>query len=91
MDELTVKRQKANLAIVKELEKFFRAYPDQRFGQALVNLDLVKPETYESYDGNDEVYFRYWQQEYNTEPMDLLKRLRAAIKKMTEGASGDGR
>lgn len=34
-------RQNINLQILQELEDFIKANPDQRFGQALVNLGIL--------------------------------------------------
>lgn len=35
-------RQKANFELIRKLSELAIAYPDQRFGQILVNLDIIQ-------------------------------------------------
>jgi len=58
----------ANLVILRELEAFARKYPNIRFGQMLVNLDLLRRTLV-----NGELYV---QDPYEEDSIDLLRRLR---------------
>ena len=59
-------RLKANLEILKTLEKFFRENPDQRFNQGLINVGAVQ-------DGHDD---------YNTESKVVLDRIHRTLTDM---------
>lgn len=63
-------RLHANLMIVQILKQYLEKYPDTRFGQALENLGLVK------YNVDMDTGKSSWNSEYNTEPSELLKRLK---------------
>lgn len=61
-------RQKANMEIVEILTKYFEKYPDIRFGQALINLDILhyKNSKYENIDSYNV------QDPFNYESVDML-------------------
>jgi len=61
-------RQKANLEILNKLGQYLTKYPDIRFSQALVNLDLVVSTRGEAYDN-------VWKDEYHIEPQKILERM----------------
>ncbi len=81
MTALTKERQKANLEIVEILRAYFEKYPDQRFHQGLVNLDIVvRPEQV-----GDKSNLGVWRDEYNTEPKTLLGRIKLALSNIANG------
>lgn len=43
-------RLKVNITILRLLEEYLRHYPDMRFGQALVNLNIVEKDKDPFYD-----------------------------------------
>lgn len=61
-------RQKANMEIIEILTKYFEKYPDIRFGQALINLDILhyKNSKYENIDSYNV------QDPFNYESVDML-------------------
>lgn len=59
---MDAKRRNRNLEILNELNEHFTMNPDQRFNQALINLDIVR-------DGSDDWY---------TEPEETLARISMA-------------
>jgi hypothetical protein len=61
----------ANLAVLRKLEAFARKYPNIRFGQMLVNLDLLRRTVV-----NGELYV---QDPYNEDSIDLLRRLEFSL------------
>jgi len=69
--ELNSKRKEANEAILKKLTEYLQANPGMRFNQALSNLKIVE-ESGDYYNGMT----YYWENEYYTEPMDILKRMK---------------
>lgn len=42
IQQLIVRRQQANLEILKNIEEMVNKYPDLRFGQILVNLGIIQ-------------------------------------------------
>ena len=69
------KRLEANLEILSVLANFFVENPDQRFGQALANLDIIIKDPYDPPKVVDPYYM---------ESKDILKRAKAASKKIKE-------
>jgi len=63
MSQPTSVRLHANLELLRILETYLRTYPDMRFSQALINLDMVQLD-------KDDFY---------TEPTELLKRVYQAL------------
>jgi len=73
-------RLEANLEILKQLKKFLVKYPDQRFHQALYNLDLLKDYDTGVFDGMQRQ--RVCHPSYNWESVDSLERVKAAVAKL---------
>ena len=67
-------RLNANLEILDLLKKFLVDNPDQRFHQALYNLDLLKDDV-----GVDSI--RTCRSSYNWESESVLKLMKAALAK----------
>lgn len=61
----------ANLVILRKLEAFARKHPNIRFGQMLVNLDLLRRTVV-----NGELYV---QDPYEEDSIDLLRRLEYSL------------
>lgn len=61
-------RQKANMEILRILKEYLENYPDMRFGQALMNLDILhyKNSKYENSDSYNV------QDPFNYESVDML-------------------
>jgi hypothetical protein len=70
--ELNEKRKECNEVILKRLTEYLRANPGMRFSQALINMDilLVRLST------NPQEEFKQIVNEYYTEPMEVLKRMK---------------
>jgi hypothetical protein len=68
-------RQEANKAILNLISKMVIKYPEHRFGQILMNMDVVQREF-----GTD--WLRFWKDEYNLESTDLLDRVLQIYKKL---------
>ena len=64
-------RQKANFELVNKLSKLVIAYPDQRFGQILVNFGFIK-QIIDHYDDN----IVLTEDPFNEESVDTLKRVK---------------
>jgi hypothetical protein len=64
-------RLEANLALLEHLRAYLLACPDLRFGQALVNLDVLKLKRY----GDDLVA----EDPYYEEPQSMLYRVKANL------------
>ena len=62
-------RQEANNEILQRLALEIVRYPDLRFSQILVNLNIVEKATYSNINVN------LWEDEFYTEPQDILKRM----------------
>lgn len=63
-------RHSDNIKILNILYKELLSQPDIRFGQALRNLGIVR----EALD--DRGVPTYWVNEFNTEPQEMLRRIR---------------
>ena len=61
------KRQKCNRRLIEILSNYLESYPDMRFGQALVNLKILKTRT-------DVDHFEIVDP-FNEEPVDMLNRV----------------
>lgn len=64
-------RQNANFELVNKLSKLVIAYPDQRFGQILVNFGFIK-QIIDHYDDN----IVLTEDPFNEESVDTLKRVK---------------
>lgn len=73
--EVSSSRQEANKAILNLISKMVIKYPEHRFGQILMNMDVVQREF-----GTD--WLRFWKDEYNLESTDLLDRVLQIYKKL---------
>ncbi len=62
-------RQEANNEILQRLALEIVRYPDLRFSQILVNLNIVEKATYSNINVN------LWEDEFYTEPQAILKRM----------------
>ncbi len=69
-------RQTSNLLILTILSDYLKKYPDIRFSQALLNLNIVKQLDVQPRHPNDWPDQR-WADEFYLEPEDLLKRIKA--------------
>lgn len=63
---LIEQRQEANLRLLEIIQDYLEKYPSLRFGQALINLNILEPT-----DNTDLVKDPYY-----TEPMAMLERIR---------------
>jgi hypothetical protein len=61
------KRQECNKQLIEILSNYLESYPDMRFGQALVNLKILKTRT-------DVNHFEIVDP-FNEEPVDMLNRV----------------
>lgn len=61
------KRQECNRQLIEILSNYLESYPDMRFGQALVNLKILKTRT-------DVDHFEIVDP-FNEEPVDMLNRV----------------
>ena len=69
-------RQTSNLLILTILSDYLKKYPDIRFSQALLNLNIVKTTNYSATgDGDMENPIIAWADEYNLEPEQVLSRM----------------
>ena len=66
--ELTDKRIQCNQEILRKLSEYLSKYPDMRFSQALLNLNIVS-DAYHHCDS-------YWADEFYIEPEEVLKRMK---------------
>lgn len=77
---MTNNRQKTNKALVKAISDFLDSNPEQRFNQALINLDVT---TYENNIEDIEIdACGHEVVNYYEEPSDTLARVKKAIKRM---------
>ncbi len=65
-------RQEANLLILSALEKYFKDHPDQRFTQALHNLNIIEPRTFHI----DSATFSFYKCDYYEEPKETLAKIK---------------
>lgn len=68
-----------NLELLGYLEHYIKQYPDMRFGQILQNFYFVKAERPANPDARIS-----WQNEFYTEPSDLLKRIKQRFEDFKE-------
>lgn len=64
--------QEANKEILRLLTNFLEDYPDNRFGQALVNLNIVQPI-------DDSTYTLGVKDPFYDRPEDMLERVRKTL------------
>lgn len=69
-------RQELNLEILRQLTHYIKMYPDQRFGQALVNLGVLKEDNRLRNDSGVSYLDPFYE-----EPKDMLARIRETKKK----------
>lgn len=75
-------RLKYNRLIIAKISDYLEEYPDIRFGQALIALNVLKVETtiFKDNVGDDAVNFEYQainsSSVFNDEPKDILKRMK---------------
>jgi hypothetical protein len=74
MNKLDADRLKANRALAALVLQLVEANPSCRFGQILRNYDFIKEKR------NSEGTPESWHNEFNTEPMVVLERVKRAIK-----------
>jgi hypothetical protein len=67
--KITEVRKSYNERILKELKDYLERYPDIRFGQALINLNIL-----EMTDDNDKPQIK---DPFNEEPITIYNRMRA--------------
>ena len=67
-------RQYTNIQILKMLEDYFLAYPDIRFGQGLVNMNIIR---YNNFTSDAEgVFTNNVLDPFNEESADILGRMK---------------
>lgn len=64
-NDLNEQRQEANLRLLEIIQAYLEKYPSLRFGQALINLNILEPT-----DDTNLVKDPYY-----TEPMAMLERI----------------
>lgn len=65
-------RKEANMEIVRLIVNYINMYPDQRFGQILMNLDIIKNQgPYETMESAKKFY---------EEPTDTLERVKNTLR-----------
>lgn len=69
-------RQEANRLIVKLLAEQVEKYPDIRFGQMMRNCGVIDDRQFVG----EGTTYGYWVNEFNVEPIELLKRIQSKIK-----------
>lgn len=80
MSNLQDDRIAANITLGQRLFELIQKYSEMRFGQILVNFEFVS---------TNPIYYHgsqphNWSDEFYLEPMELLKRVEAAIKKASQ-------
>lgn len=79
MSEFDQKRQEANHELIEILTAQVKARPSERFGQILRNCGFIKENMKFHETGN--FYPDGWSNEFNTEPQEILKRVKETLKK----------
>jgi hypothetical protein len=71
--KITEVRKSYNERILKELKDYLEQYPDIRFGQALINLNIIEID-----EKNSTLLFGpQYKDPYNDEPITIYNRMRA--------------
>ena len=70
-------RSDANAELIGILAQYLTDHPNERFGQALRNLEIVR----ECLMVNPTTP-RYWENEFNTEPQQMVARAKRALRRM---------
>ena len=71
------KRADANAKLIQILAQYLTDNPDQRFGQALRNLDIIREERLGRRDDRSPPD---WVNEFNTEPTEMVDRALASLR-----------
>jgi hypothetical protein len=76
--EFDRKRAEANVELIQLLAQYLTDHPSERFGQALCNLDIIRQIQTPGYPP-------LWNNEFNTEPVDTLKRVKDRLWALRHG------